>query len=89
MTISLSKSPEANTTEPKPLMFIDLAAQQARIRPDLDRAIARVLDHGKYIMGPEIREFEEQQAAFCGAAHAVSCSSGTDALLMILMAKNI
>ena len=89
MTTSLSKMPEAEAKTPKPLAFIDLAAQQARIRPKLDRAIARVLDHGKYIMGPEVSEFEQQQAAFCGASHAVSCSSGTDALLMVLMAKNI
>ncbi|MEM8743253.1 MAG: DegT/DnrJ/EryC1/StrS aminotransferase family protein [Pseudomonadota bacterium] len=89
MTTSLSKTAETDTDAPAPLAFIDLAAQQARIRPQLDAAIARVLDHGKYIMGPEVRAFEQDMAGFCGAAHAVSCSSGTDALLMVLMAKEI
>jgi dTDP-4-amino-4,6-dideoxygalactose transaminase len=72
-----------------PMQFIDLRAQQSRIRAKLDAAIARVLDHGGYIMGPEIREFEKKLAAFAGAKHAISCSSGTDALLMVLMAKGI
>ncbi len=89
MTTSLSKTPQAETTQAQPLAFIDLAAQQARIRPQLDQAIARVLDHGKYIMGPEVREFEQQLADFGGAGHAISCSSGTDALLMVMMAKDI
>ena len=74
---------------PAKIDFIDLKAQQARIRPAVDRAVARVLDHGQYIMGPEIAEFEAQLAAFCGARHAISCASGTDALLMIMMAKGI
>jgi dTDP-4-amino-4,6-dideoxygalactose transaminase len=69
--------------------FIDLAAQQARIKPQIDAAIARVLAHGGYIMGKEIGEFEKQLAAFCGAKHALSCSSGTDALLLVLMAKGV
>ncbi len=73
----------------KPIAFIDLKAQQDRIRPALDRAIARVLDHGQYIMGPEVAELERQLAVFCGAKHAISCASGTDALLMVLMAKGI
>ena len=69
--------------------FIDLKAQQDRIRPALDAAIKRVLEHGQYIMGPEVKTLEQQLAAFCGAKHAISCSSGTDALLIALMAKNI
>lgn len=69
--------------------LIDLAAQQRRIRPGLDAAIARVLDHGRYIMGPEVGELERQLAAFSGVKHAISCSSGTDALLMPLMALGI
>ena len=71
------------------IQFIDLKAQQERIRPALDRAIARVLDHGQYIMGPEIGELEQRLASFTGARHAISCASGTDALLMILMAKGV
>ncbi len=74
---------------PSPIAFIDLAAQQARIRDRLDRAIARVLDHGQYIMGPEVQELEKQLAAFTGARHAISCSSGTDALLIALMALGV
>jgi dTDP-4-amino-4,6-dideoxygalactose transaminase len=74
---------------PEPIALIDLAAQQARIRPALDAAIARVLAHGQYIMGPEVGELERRLAAFCGAKHAISCSSGTDALLMPMMAWGI
>jgi dTDP-4-amino-4,6-dideoxygalactose transaminase len=69
--------------------FIDLAAQQARIRPALDAAIARVLAHGAYVMGPEVRAFEEELARFCGARRALSCANGTDALALPLMAWEI
>ncbi len=69
--------------------FIDLAAQQARIRPALDAAIARVLAHGAYVMGPEVRELETRLAAFCGAGRALSCANGTDALALPLMAWEI
>ena len=72
-----------------PIPFIDLKAQQERIRPALDRAMARVLDHGQYIMGPEIGTFEARLAAFAGARQAISCASGTDALLIMLMANGI
>jgi len=73
----------------EPVRFVDLAAQQARIRDRVDAAIARVLDHGQYIMGPEVAELEAQLSAHCGARHTVACSSGTDALAMVLMAKNV
>jgi len=66
-----------------------LAGQQRRIREDIDRAIRKVLDHGQYIMGPEIRELEEKLAAYAGVRHAVGCASGTDALLMALMAYGV
>jgi dTDP-4-amino-4,6-dideoxygalactose transaminase len=69
--------------------FIDLAAQQAPIRARIDAAIGRVLDHGRYIMGPEISELEEKLAAFCGARHAIGCSNGTDSLALCLMAKEV
>lgn len=69
--------------------FVDLAAQQKRIRKDVDIAMARVLDHGRYVMGPEVGELEEALATSCGAKHAIGCSSGTDALAMVLMAKKI
>lgn len=69
--------------------FIDLKAQQALIRNDLEDALLKVMDHGAYIMGPEVTECETELAEFCGAKHALTCSSGTDALVMILMAKGI
>ena len=69
--------------------FIDLATQQKRIKPAIDAAIAKVLAHGAYVMGPEVRQFEQQLAAFSGAAHAVSCANGTDALALPLMAWEI
>jgi len=69
--------------------FIDLKAQQKRIRDDLEIAINRVMDHGAYIMGPEVSALEKQLAEFSGAKHVLSCSSGTDALSLILMAKGV
>jgi len=69
--------------------FIDLAAQQKKIYPGLERRIREVLAHGKYIMGPEITELEDEMARFVGVKHVLSCSSGTDALLMALMAYGI
>jgi dTDP-4-amino-4,6-dideoxygalactose transaminase len=72
-----------------PIDFVSLKAQQACLRPQIDRAIQRVLDHGQYIMGPEVFALEEALANFCGVKHAVTCSSGTDALLMGLMAQGV
>ncbi len=71
------------------IAFIDLAAQQRRIKPAIDAAIQRVLDHGAYVMGPEVRAFEEQLAAFCGAKRALSCGNGTDAIALPLMAWGV
>jgi dTDP-4-amino-4,6-dideoxygalactose transaminase len=75
--------------EQEQIEFIDLTAQQARLRPAIDAAIARVLDHGQYIMGPEIAEFEAALAAMTGAKHVISCASGTDALLIGMMALGL
>jgi dTDP-4-amino-4,6-dideoxygalactose transaminase len=72
-----------------PIEFIDLAAQRRRIGRRMDEAILRVIDHGKYIMGPEVAEFEQELAAFCGAKHVLSCANGTDALGLALMVKNL
>lgn len=69
--------------------FIDLKSQQRRIRDQIDRRIAAVLDHGQYILGPEVRELEERLAAFVGCRHALGVSSGTDSLLIALMALGI
>ncbi len=71
------------------MQFIDLAAQQKVIRKDIDERIKKVLDHGKYIMGPEVTELEEKLADFVNVKHAISVSNGTDALLMSLMAYDI
>src|SRR5680860_496671 len=71
------------------MQFIDLKAQQERIRPQLDEAIKKVLDHGRYIMGPEVGKLESILAEFVGVRHAIACSSGTDALLLPLMAYGV
>lgn len=69
--------------------FIDLKAQQARIKEDLNQRIQKVLDHGQYIMGPEVAELEEKLAAYTGAQYCVGVANGTDALLIALMALDI
>ena len=71
-----------------PVEFIDLKAQQLRLDDRIPKAIQQVLDHGQYIMGPEVRELEEQLSRFSGCRHVVSCASGTSALLMALMAHS-
>ena len=69
--------------------FIDLAAQQARIRDKVNAGLATVLDHGAYIMGPEVGALEERLAAYAGVRHCISCSSGTDALILALLAQGL
>ncbi len=69
--------------------FIDLKIQQSRIREKIDKRIKSVLDHGKYIMGPEVFELEEKLSKHVGMEYCISCSSGTDALLIPLMANEI
>ncbi len=69
--------------------FIDLAAQKRRIGKAIDEAVARVLAHCQFINGPEVTQLEAELAAFSGAKHVVTCASGTDALLMVLMAKGL
>ena len=69
--------------------FIALKTQQNRIREGLKKRFNQILDHGAYIMGPEVDELEEKLADYCGVKHAISCSSGTDALLIPLMAWGI
>ena len=71
------------------IAFIDLAAQQARIKPALDTAMAKVLAHGAYVMGPEVGEFECQLAEFSGSKYAVSCANGTDAIALPMMAWGV
>jgi dTDP-4-amino-4,6-dideoxygalactose transaminase len=74
---------------PDPIPFIDIAAQRRRLGRSVDDAVARVLAHCQFINGPEVTELEAALAAFCGAKHVVACASGTDALLMVLMAKGV
>jgi dTDP-4-amino-4,6-dideoxygalactose transaminase len=74
---------------PDPVPFIDIAAQRRRLGNSIDQALARVLAHCQFINGPEVAELEAALAAFCGARHVVTCASGTDALLMVLMAKGV
>jgi dTDP-4-amino-4,6-dideoxygalactose transaminase len=68
------------------MQFIDLQAQRSRISDKIDSALAAVLEHGQYVMGPEVSTFESQLAEFSGAKHALGCANGTDALALPLMA---
>jgi dTDP-4-amino-4,6-dideoxygalactose transaminase len=72
-----------------PIKFLDLAAQQARMGPGVKTRLDAVLAHGQYILGPEVAQLEAKLAAFCGAKHCVSVSSGTDALQIAMMAEGI
>src|SRR5882724_3741529 len=74
---------------PEPVPFIDLAAQRRRLGKSVDEAVSRVLAHCQFINGPEVAQLEAELAAFSGARHVVTCASGTDALLMVLMAKDV
>lgn len=84
-----SPRPIVDAPSTRAIELIDLKAQQCAIRPRIEAAIARVLDHGQYIMGPEVAELERRLAGFCGARHAISCASGTDALLIAMMAWGV
>jgi dTDP-4-amino-4,6-dideoxygalactose transaminase len=72
-----------------PIPFIDVGAQRRRLGRAIDEAIVRVTAHCQFINGPEVAEFEAKLAEFCGARYAVGCASGTDALMLMLMAKGI
>jgi dTDP-4-amino-4,6-dideoxygalactose transaminase len=69
--------------------FVDLKAQYARLKPQIAEAIQDVLDDGRYILGPAVAKLESDLAEYCGAAHAISCSSGTDAIFMPLLAYEV
>ena len=73
----------------EPVPFIDIAAQRSRLGKSIDDAVSRVLTHCQFINGPEVTALETALAAYSGAKHVVSCASGTDALLMVLMATNV
>lgn len=74
---------------PDAVQFIDIGAQRRRLGKSIDDAVGRVLAHCQFINGPEVAQLESALAAFCGARHVVTCASGTDALLMVLMAKGV
>src|ERR1700747_1982154 len=78
-----------DATPIRPLPFVDLKAQQARIAADLRRRLDAVLAHCQFVLGPEVAELERELAQFCAAKHCVSVSSGTDALQIAMMAENI
>ncbi len=69
--------------------FIDLQAQRRALGPGIEEAVLRVIRHGSYIMGPEVFELEQELSRFCGANEVISCANGTDALAMVMMAKNV
>src|ERR1700753_2547414 len=73
----------------EPVPFIDIGAQRRRLGRSIDEAVSRVLGHCQFINGPEVAQLEAALADFSGAKHVVSCASGTDALLMVLMAKDV
>jgi dTDP-4-amino-4,6-dideoxygalactose transaminase len=74
---------------PTPIPFIDLQAQRKRIEGNVNAAIQKVLAHGGFVMGPEVAELEKRLSAHCGSKYVLTCSSGTDALLIPLMAKGV
>ncbi len=71
------------------ILFNDLKTQYQLLKPQIEARINKVLEHGQYIMGPEVKELEDKLAAFTGARHCITCASGTEALLMSLMALDI
>ncbi len=71
------------------MQFIDLAAQYEHLKEKINNRIQKVLDHGNYIMGPEVQELEEQLAKYVGVKHVISCANGTDALTLVMMALGI
>ncbi|HET7847656.1 MAG TPA: DegT/DnrJ/EryC1/StrS family aminotransferase [Pseudolabrys sp.] len=76
-------------TAPPPIPFIDVAAQRRRLGMKIDDAIRRVTEHCQFVNGPEVLALEKDLAAFCGARHAIGVASGTDALVLVLMARGI
>jgi dTDP-4-amino-4,6-dideoxygalactose transaminase len=76
-------------TNPPLIPFIDVAAQRRRLGIAVDAAVARVLSHCQFVLGPEVRAFETELATFCGAKHVISCASGTDALVLVLRALGV
>ena len=80
---------EPGAVAERPIPFIDLGAQRERIADRINAAVSRVIEHGGYILGPEVRTLEEQLAQFVGTRHSVTCGSGTEALLLPLLALGV
>ena len=76
-------------TNPPSIPFIDVGAQRRRLGAAVDAAVARVLNHCQFVLGPEVRAFETELATFCGAKHVITCASGTDALVLVLRALGV
>src|SRR5258708_8895040 len=90
MSVSLSVQGSMNQhLRLQAIPFIDVASQRKRLGKAIDEAMSRVLGHCQFINGPEVTQLEAELAAFSGAKHVVACASGTDALLMVLMAKGV
>lgn len=86
----ITKNPVKMQKQPaKKIAFIDLQAQKIRLGNRVEEAVLRVLEHGHYIMGPEVFTLEKSLSEFCGAKHTITCANGTDALMLILMAKEV
>lgn len=76
-------------SSPDSIPFIDLKTQYETLKSQIDARMARVLAHGNFILGPEVAELEQALSEFCGARHVIGCANGTDALQMVLMARNV
>lgn len=85
----MAESSPSVAVAPAPMEFIDLRAQRRHLGARLDRAVARVLDHGRFVLGPEVEALEERLASFCGVRHAITCANGTDALVLVLRAWGV
>lgn len=82
-------SDTAQNDAQRPISFIDLGTQRRRLGSRIDEAVLRVINHGAYIMGPEVAAFEAELSTFCGAGQSITCSNGTDALALALMVKRV
>jgi UDP-2-acetamido-2-deoxy-ribo-hexuluronate aminotransferase len=89
LALAWLRQPRAAPTAKAPMQFMDLAGQQAKLRPQLERGIETVLRHGQYILGPEVMELEEKLAAYTGAKYCITVANGTDALQIAQMAFGI
>ncbi|HEX2052751.1 MAG TPA: aminotransferase class I/II-fold pyridoxal phosphate-dependent enzyme [Actinomycetota bacterium] len=80
---------EVSTQTSQEIALLDLGAQRARLGNRIDQAVTRVVEHQQFILGPEVHEFEDRLSAYCGATHTVSCASGTDALMLAVLAQRV